>query len=935
MSIFSRTNSRGGAVAGACVLLAALTACAKQPTADELIAEARQMQGKRDLQGAIIQLKNALQLNPGNTAARLLLAGVYNDAGDPLSAEKEARKAVTLGLDQAKAMPVLAEALLRQGKYAAMLKETAPAEGAPAPEIQLLRGRAHLGLGDLPAARQQFDEVLRSRPKDVGATTGLAQVAALERDMERADLYAAQAVAEHPDDINAWMVKANLERVQGRTEAAEKAYDGALKLNPADGDAHLQKAYLYIDARKFDAAASELALYKKVANGSLLLPYTQALLAYRQGDAAAALGPLQQVLKVAPGHLPSLLLAGAVQFKLGAIAQAELHLAKYLDGDPGNLSARKLLVSTLLQAKRPADAQVVLAPALKAPDPDAYVLALAAEIATQSGEFAQASAYYERASALAPKMAALRTSLGLSLLGAGDPKRALSELERATAIDTGSLPIGLALVRTALGLKRYDQALAGARKLAAAHPANADVTFLTGAAEVGLHQAAAARASFEQAQRLRPRYYEPVASLALLDVAEGKPDAARARLVAYLEQDKGNMDAMTVLSALAGQRGDAAEATAWLEKSLAAHPDAVYPALRLATNLLDRRLTDRGLTLARKTSAANPGNTDALDVLGQAQLSAGKPVDAVETYSQMIKLLPASALARYHLAGAQAQAGKDADAMASLKKTLQIEPGHLEAKLALAGLAVRSGDVAQALTLARELQRQRPKSPAGLLLEGDLLAKQNKLAPATAAYERALALAPDAVVKIKLAYVMSTAGKGAEAEQRLARWIKEAPSAPDTVGLRLYLAQLGIAGERYAQAAAQLEAVLAAEGKAGAPTPAVIAEATNNLAYVYQQLKDPRALPTAEKALALAPADPAVMDTAGWLLVERGDTGRGVPLLRKAAALAPSSAVHYHLAQGLLRAGDKPGAKKLLEDLLAGDAHFPQADGARSLLKQL
>ncbi|HWW72855.1 MAG TPA: PEP-CTERM system TPR-repeat protein PrsT, partial [Duganella sp.] len=150
MSIFGNKKSR--TAAGACVLLAALTGCARQPTADELIAEARQMQGKRDLQGAIIQLKNALQLNAGNTQARLLLAGVYNDAGDPLSAEKEARKAISLGLEQAKAMPVLAEALLRQGKYAAMLKETAPAEGAPTPEIQILRGRAHLGLGELAAA---------------------------------------------------------------------------------------------------------------------------------------------------------------------------------------------------------------------------------------------------------------------------------------------------------------------------------------------------------------------------------------------------------------------------------------------------------------------------------------------------------------------------------------------------------------------------------------------------------------------------------------------------------------------------------------------------------------------------------------------------------------------------------------------------------------
>jgi putative PEP-CTERM system TPR-repeat lipoprotein len=935
MSILDEQSRRLGVITGICLLAAVFAGCARQPTADELIAEARQMHQQRDQRGAIIQLKNALQINPDNAEARLLLAGVYNDAAEPVSAEKEARKAVSLGMAPATALPVLAEALLRQNKYADMLAATATVDGGATPELMMLRGRAHLGAGDLAAARQEFDSVLQAQPKNVAALTGLAQLAALERNMDEANRRVTQAVADHPGDINVWMVKGNIERVQGNIEAAERAYDGALKIDPADGDAHLQKVYLYIDARQFDAAARELAAYKKVAKGSLLLPYTQALLSYSKGDTAAALDPLLQVLKVAPTHRPSLLLAGAVQFKLGAIAQAELHLAKYLDRDPGNLSARKLLVSTLLQGKRPHDAQVVLAPALKVPNPDAYVLSLAAEIAVQNRDFSAASAYYARATALEPKLAALHTSLGLSLLGGGDQERAMSELEKATVIDNGSLPAGLALVRTALGLQRYDQALAAARKLAVTHPADAEVSYLTGSAQQGKRDAAGARASFEQALRQRPGYYAPVASLALLDVADNHPDAAEARLRAFLATDKNNMDAMTALSGLAARRGKAQEATGWLEKSLAANPDTVWPALRLTANYLEGRQFERGLTLARKTSAANPTNTDTLDMLGQAQLASGKTVEAVETYSQLTKLLPRSASAQYRLAMAQAQAGKDGDARDSLKKALQQAPDYLDAKLALAGVAQRMGDGVLVLAMAREIQRQQPKSAAGLLIEGDLLAKQDKKGAAVILYERALALAPDTLVKIKLAHMLAADGKVAIAEQRLARWIGDAPGAPATVGLRMYLAQLSIAAEHYEQAGTQLEAVLAMEGKPGAPSPAVLAEALNNLAYVYQQKKDPRALPTAEKALVLAPGDPAVMDTAGWLLVEGGDMARGLPLLRKSAAMAPSSVVSYHLAHGLFRAGDKPGARKVLEDLLAGDAHFPQADGARSLLKQL
>jgi Flp pilus assembly protein TadD len=81
---------------------------------------------------------------------------------------------------------------------------------------------------------------------------------------------------------------------------------------------------------------------------------------------------------------------------------------------------------------------------------------------------------------------------------------------------------------------------------------------------------------------------------------------------------------------------------------------------------------------------------------------------------------------------------------------------------------------------------------------------------------------------------------------------------------------------------------------------------------------------------------PAVMDTLGWLLVEQGNTQRGVPLLQKAATLAPRAPeIHYHLAYGLSKAGDKAGARKELDKLLAENAAFDQLDQARSLRKTL
>jgi predicted Zn-dependent protease len=76
------------------------------------------------------------------------------------------------------------------------------------------------------------------------------------------------------------------------------------------------------------------------------------------------------------------------------------------------------------------------------------------------------------------------------------------------------------------------------------------------------------------------------------------------------------------------------------------------------------------------------------------------------------------------------------------------------------------------------------------------------------------------------------------------------------------------------------------------------------------------------------------MDTLGWIYVERGETKRGVQLLQDAVALEPrASGIRLNLAKALLQAGDKPAARKELQELEKLGDKFPgQSEVAR--LKQ-
>jgi putative PEP-CTERM system TPR-repeat lipoprotein len=382
---------------------------------------------------------------------------------------------------------------------------------------------------------------------------------------------------------------------------------------------------------------------------------------------------------------------------------------------------------------------------------------------------------------------------------------------------------------------------------------------------------------------------------------------------------------MRALGELALMRNQPDEATTWFEKASNTAPDAVGPALRLGKHYLRTGQPQKAQTLARKLQTANPTNPELVELLGQAQIATKDTAGALETYSKLVNLVPKSAAPHLRLAGVHMLMQNNAAASDDLKRAVELQPDLIPARLAQAELALRMGRADDALAVARQIQKMNDKSPVGYATEGDILMTQKKPAQALPAYDKALSLAKAPEILVKSLQAMTLTGKGKEAQARAAQWLKE---HPDDALIGMYLAENSLAAKDYKTAIARLEDIVKR-------TPNNAA-ALNNLAYAYQQEKDPRALATAEQAYKLASNHPGVMDTLGWLLVEQGNTSRGVPLLQKASSLVPkSSEVRYHLAVGLSKSGDKAGARKELDKLLAEDKSFAQADEARALLKTL
>jgi putative PEP-CTERM system TPR-repeat lipoprotein len=914
------------AILSGAFMVAGLSACGRSnESTEQLLTEAKQYQQKGDLKSAMIQLKNAVEKSPDNGEARMELGSLELRMGDNASAEKEFRKARSAGIAADRVLPLMAKAMSEQGKFKEILDEVTPEVAAKSAPLLTLRGDALLATGKGDEGKQAFEQALALNANSGNALLGLARYAVARQDREAAQRYIDDAMAKDPKNADVVMAHGTMLRTQGKADEALAAFDQVLALNPYHHTAHIEKAYINITRGKFAEAKTEINAAEKNAPGNLLVIYTRALYDFSQGKYQAAQDSLQRVLKVAPDHMPSILLAGASELNLGALQQADQHLRKYLENNPDDIYARKLLAQVQLKSAQPADAAATLAPALKSAADDPQVLALAGESYMQVHDFNKASAYLEKATALAPKAAGLRTSLGLSKIAQGDKTGGISELELATTLDPKSAHAAMALVQTEMSLKNYDKALAAVSALEKQQPDNPQVLTLKGAVYMVKGDIPSARAALDKAVALQPTFIPAVQNLARLDLVEKKPDAAKQRYAKVLEKEPNNTDAMRAMGELALIQNHPDEATTWFEKASNTVPNAVGPAITLGKHYLRTGQIQKALILARKFQTANPTNPELVELLGQAQIASKDTAGALETYSKLVNLVPKSAAPHLRLAGVHMLMQNNAAAADDLKRAVELQPDLIPARLAQAELALRMGRADDALALARQIQKMNDKSPVGYATEGDILMAQKKPAQAQPAYDKALALAKAPEILVKSLQAMTLTGKGKEAQARAVQWLKE---RPDDILVGMYVTENSLAAKDYKTAIARLEDIVKR-----APNNAA---ALNNLAYAYQQEKDPRALATAEQAYKLASNHPGVMDTLGWLLVEQGDTSRGVPLLQKASSLVPkSSEVRYHLAVGLNKAGDKAGARKELDKLLADDKSFAQADEARALLKTL
>jgi putative PEP-CTERM system TPR-repeat lipoprotein len=882
------------------------------------LVSAKSYIAKRDYRAAIIELKNALQKDPDNGEARYLLARTLLDSGDAVAAETEIRKAITLKVADDDTYPLLAKAIAAQGEFSRAIKETGSIKlqrpDARA-DLQASLATAYLAQGDVPGARAAIDAALADQPTNSRALLLRSRLMAASGDLPGARAAVDAALKATPNDVDALLVRAELEAGEGRDADAQKTLQQAVDANPRSIPPRLLLLSYALRAGKIGDAREQVTKLKEVASNDVRTIYGEALVAFSEGDNVHARDLIQRVLSATPGHLPSLLMSGLINLQLGSYAAAEEVLRKVMAAVPQDPSTRRALAVLYIRTGRPQQAIDTLTPAIRSAPNNPLLLRTAGEAYIALGDATNAMKSYERANEIDKGNMTSEVRLAQVRFAAGDTARSLNDL---AALSERSQPsesqADVALYTEHLRMRQYDQALQVAQRIEKKQPNSGLGANLQGGVYLAKRDLRNARASFERSLKIQPDFFPPAYTLAVMDVREGRPQAARQRYERLLAKDPKNVQVLLALAELQGLTGEPPDKIkATIDRAVAGNPTSAKARMGQIAYLA--RLRDYGgaVDAARAALVAIPDNPQLMEMLAAGQLAKGDANQAVETFKQLSQLQPGNALVFVRLADAQAAAKDYPSAVDSARKALKINPdlGLAWAQLGKTYLLWNRPD--EALAEARGLQKSQPDKALGYALEGEILSAQGRWNDAATVFEKGLTHQASPVLAARAYAMLLRAGRKDDAAALATNWIKQNPK---DASIPTMLAEESQHANNIPAATAGYQRVLEID-----PDNAV---ALNNLAWIMIENKDPKAVEYAERAHRLAPFNPSVLDTLGWAVTRSGDPKRGAELLRMAASLAPAQPeIRLHLGKALVETGDKAGAKKALADLSRLDKNSP------------
>lgn len=839
------------------------------------VTSAKVYQEQGQYRAAMIEAKNAIQLQPESPEGLLALARVYNEIGAHSTVqdllEPRVQKLPAVATE-------LANALYLNKKYLTAINTVTsyPAEDAESRLTQIwISALSNINLGNKDGYELALKEYRAAGGTESQAKFIESSYLLSKGEIEKARDLLDEVLAVEPDNVDVLIQAASVNMFLRKLDVAEKHLTQALGQQKNTDIMSRRKGQivsLLTDTLIQQGRTSEAYTYQKLlaeANpegNAAQQRFNEAMELYQQGKFAESEAILRELREQFPNDKNTATLLGLVEYQQGSDRQAADLFDEFID--PETVTPTVLQAAALVKFRNnQIDDAIELLKKAADSQPNNYVVLATYGLALldKDPKSAEGAKALEKSLALEPKQQRIRIALANRHMQLDQKEQAVAQLQKAYTEQPNDFFIQQSYFKALLGNQQKDTLVEEIESFKSKNPQNSRGYFFAGWFQLQEKNYAVAEQEFEKAIAAKENTEKHLAfaGLAQLYEAQEQPQKAIA---------------------------------AW-EQALQAEPGMVVGYSRWLVQMRKLKRDQEAVAFVRKLEAETERWEPSV-VLAQILAMQNNLADAIkhvevalERSKQGIHVKQLAANL-YRLQGVQLRAqNKLTEARESLMQAVKLLPENASFLGNLIETEIAAKNIPEAQKLLDQFIKTPDNEAERLFLQGLIRFAEDKKDEGIALYLQSWSAKPMESVAEQIFNYYQKAGDKAKAEEFLDKWIAYNPESR-TASLMMAVT---------AQGKKDNEQALTWYEKSVQLNPNMPA-ALNNLAWMYYERKDPRALEYAKKAYDLAPNTAPIADTYGWILVEKGDLVRGIELLNKAAQLDPDNKeIQDHLKEAKSR----------------------------------
>ncbi len=635
----------------------------------------------------------------------------------------------------------------------------------------------------------------------------------------------------------------------------------ATDLKPDWAQARFQLAKYYAVGQDMTNAKRQLKILREQGPNSFESRYLAASIAMIENDFETAQKELEKIVEKEPGRAQTYVDLGDVFVRNGDMKGAEAYYRKALDIDPKLAQARISLAKLHLSRGDRKRAEEELLAATKDDPENESLLHVLGGFYQRTGHFDEVEKIYLDFLKKKPDSLSGKKRLAEIYIVKKDFKSAryyVDAILKAEATD----PDGLFFRgRLALDEGNAKQAVSDLVAAARNRPRFVPGYYLLGIAQLRNHQIEDAKKSLSRASELSPYWMPPKLALAKIYATRGDLKLAQELSDQVLQRDRNNVEALLVSGTARLKGGDIEKAFALFRRAREQNSDDPSPRINIAGVYLLQKKYPEAIKEYEAVLDLDPERFDALRAITQIHTIQGNPKLAFERANQHLSKSKNQG-AIYELLGRLKLASKDyPTGIQLLQKAIERNPELVSAYYTIGSAYAAQGKFDVAIDQYQKVAIRQPKNLAPLMMTAILFELKKDSQKANEYYKKILDL-----------------------------------------------------NKNY--------------------TPAA-----NNLAWNYAQNGGNLdvALSLAQRARETNPNDPGIADTLGWIYYKKGIYQTALGLLKESNEKyqGKNPTVLYHLSLAYEKNNEKALAQETVKKASLLSQRFAEADDAKKLAEKL